>query len=78
MACFEFKRGQLFRYTSKQRRSRFSKNTRRLSGAVFLREPQGIEQICHFIRPAEGDAMHFSGSERCGIVRRCYGNKKLW
>lgn len=41
-------------------------------------KPDGIEQICHFIRPAEGDSMHFSGSERCAIVRRCYGDKKLW
>jgi hypothetical protein len=40
-------------------------------------KPDGIEQICNFIRPAEGDSMHFSGSERCAIVRRCYGAKLL-
>jgi hypothetical protein len=40
-------------------------------------EPSGIEAICTFIRPAEGDSMHFSGSERCGIVRRCFGAKLL-
>jgi hypothetical protein len=40
-------------------------------------QPQGIEAICSFIRPAEGDSMHFSGSERCAIVRRCFGAKLL-
>ncbi|MEZ5922973.1 MAG: hypothetical protein R3D57_01165 [Hyphomicrobiaceae bacterium] len=40
-------------------------------------KPEGIEQICTFIRPAEGDSMHFGGSQRCAIVRRCFGAKLL-
>lgn len=40
-------------------------------------DPKGIEEICAFIRPAEGNSMHFSGSQRCGIVRRCFGAKLL-
>lgn len=38
---------------------------------------EGVEQICGFIRPAEATFMHFSGSERCAIVRRCFGSKLL-
>jgi hypothetical protein len=34
----------------------------------------GLEQICSFIKPARGDAMHFSGSHRCELMRRCYAN----
>lgn len=32
----------------------------------------GLEEICKFITPAKGDAMHFSGSHRCEYMRRCY------
>ncbi len=38
--------------------------------------PSGIEQICSFIRPAVGDAMHFAGSERCARMRQCYPRKR--
>lgn len=38
---------------------------------------EGIESICSFIRPAEATSMHFSGSERCAIVRRCFGAKLI-
>jgi len=34
--------------------------------------PEGLEQICNFIKPAKGDSMHFSGSYRCESMRRCY------
>jgi hypothetical protein len=34
--------------------------------------PDGLEEVCQFITPARGDSMHFSGSHRCEIMRRCY------
>ena len=38
-------------------------------------KPEGVEDICNFISPSEGDIMHFSGPLRCQTVRRCYGDK---
>ena len=35
--------------------------------------PGGVEEICQFISPAKGDAMHFSGSHRCEYMRQCFG-----
>ena len=32
----------------------------------------GLEEICNFIRPARGDVMHFSGPERCAVMKQCY------
>jgi len=37
-------------------------------------DPDGVEQICRFIAPAKGDAMHFSGSYRCEAMRKCYAD----
>lgn len=34
--------------------------------------PEGLEEVCSFISPAKGDAMHFSGSHRCAYMRKCY------
>ena len=34
----------------------------------------GLEEICSFIAPAKGDAMHFSGSYRCEYMRQCYAD----
>jgi hypothetical protein len=34
--------------------------------------PDGLEEVCRFIAPAKGDSMHFSGSQRCEAMRRCY------
>src|SRR5262245_41071554 len=36
--------------------------------------PEGLEEVCQFISPAKGDAMHFSGSHRCDTMRRCYAD----
>ncbi len=33
---------------------------------------EGLEEVCRFIAPAKGDTMHFSGSHRCEIMRKCY------
>lgn len=37
--------------------------------------PAGVEEICNFISPSQGDIMHFSGPQRCQTVRRCFGDK---
>ena len=39
---------------------------------------QGLDQVCKFISPATGDSMHFSGSERCAQMRKCYKAKKVY
>jgi hypothetical protein len=36
--------------------------------------PEGLEEVCRFISPAKGDSMHFSGSQRCDAMRRCYAD----
>ena len=38
----------------------------------------GVEEICTFITPAQGDSMHFSGPQRCQSIRRCFGEKKIY
>ncbi|MGI9520984.1 MAG: hypothetical protein ACR2PG_04970 [Hyphomicrobiaceae bacterium] len=38
----------------------------------------GVEQICQFIRPAKGSSMHYSGPERCRLMRQCYVDKKVY
>lgn len=39
--------------------------------------PAGLNQVCNFISPAQGDMMHFSGSHRCAAMRQCYKSKKV-
>jgi hypothetical protein len=36
--------------------------------------PEGLDEVCKFISPAKGDAMHFAGSHRCETMRRCYAD----
>lgn len=36
--------------------------------------PEGLDEVCRFIAPAKGDAMHLSGSHRCEAMRRCYAD----
>ncbi|MGH6815523.1 MAG: hypothetical protein ACREC6_07455 [Hyphomicrobiaceae bacterium] len=36
--------------------------------------PAGLEEVCRFITPAKGDAMHLSGSYRCEYMRKCYAD----
>lgn len=38
---------------------------------------EGLEEVCSFIRPSKGDAMHFSGSHRCEYMRRCYADPNI-
>lgn len=35
-------------------------------------KPEGLDEICNFIRPSKGSSMHFSGSQRCEIMRKCF------
>ena len=35
---------------------------------------EGLEEVCKFISPAKGDSMHFSGSNRCEAMRKCYAD----
>lgn len=37
--------------------------------------PEGLEEVCRFIAPAKGNSMHFSGSQRCEVMRACYTNR---
>jgi hypothetical protein len=39
--------------------------------------PEGLEEICQFIRPAKGSTMHFSGSHRCELMRKCYADPRV-
>lgn len=40
-------------------------------------KPEGLDEICNFIGPSKGSAMHFSGSRRCEIMRKCYTEKSV-
>lgn len=40
-------------------------------------KPEGLDEICAFITPAKGDAMHFSGSYRCQYMRKCYDDPNI-
>jgi hypothetical protein len=37
-------------------------------------DENGLEEVCKFISPARGDSMHFSGSQRCASMRKCYAD----
>jgi hypothetical protein len=37
----------------------------------------GLDEVCQFISPAKGDSMHFSGSYRCGQMRKCYADPEI-
>ena len=32
----------------------------------------GLEQVCEFMRPARGDQSHFTGTQRCALMRQCF------
>lgn len=38
---------------------------------------EGLEEVCRFISPARGDSMHFSGSNRCEYMRRCFADPTI-
>lgn len=38
---------------------------------------EGLEEVCKFISPAKGDSMHFSGSQRCEAMRKCYADPSI-
>jgi hypothetical protein len=37
-------------------------------------DENGLDEVCRFISPARGDTMHFSGSQRCAQMRKCYAD----
>ena len=37
----------------------------------------GLGQICEFIRPARGSSMHFSGPQRCVLMKKCFSEKRV-
>jgi len=39
---------------------------------------EGLDQICQFIEPAQGSIMHYTGPERCRLMRKCYASKKVY
>ncbi|MEO1281758.1 MAG: hypothetical protein AAFV69_08495 [Pseudomonadota bacterium] len=39
--------------------------------------PEGLNEVCEFIRPARGDMMHLSGSHRCEYMRQCYADPRV-
>jgi hypothetical protein len=39
--------------------------------------PDGLDEVCKFISPAKGDSMHFSGSHRCEVMRKCYEDPSI-
>lgn len=38
---------------------------------------EGLEEVCTFISPSKGDAMHLSGSHRCEYMRACYADPNI-
>jgi hypothetical protein len=38
----------------------------------------GLDQICRFIGPAKGSSMHYSGPERCRLMRACFTSNKRY
>lgn len=39
--------------------------------------PEGLEEVCTFIKPAKGTMMHLSGSFRCEYMRKCYDDPRV-
>lgn len=37
----------------------------------------GLDEVCKFISPAKGDSMHFSGSQRCEAMRKCFADPAI-
>lgn len=34
----------------------------------------GLDQICRFIAPAKASSMHYSGPQRCELMRKCFAS----
>jgi hypothetical protein len=35
----------------------------------------GLQQVCDFMQPARGDRSHFTGTQRCALMRQCFQEK---
>ncbi len=40
-------------------------------------DENGLDEVCKFIAPAKGDSMHFSGSRRCEVMRKCFADPSI-
>ena len=40
-------------------------------------KPEGLEEVCLFMNPSKGDNMHFTGSQRCEAMRKCYADREI-
>ena len=40
-------------------------------------DQSGLDEVCGFISPARGDSMHFSGSDRCEYMRKCFADPNV-
>ena len=38
----------------------------------------GLQQVCDFIRPAQGSIMHPAGPERCELMKQCFGETRVY
>lgn len=36
----------------------------------------GLDQVCEFMKPARGDQSHFTGVERCALMRQCFAQQR--
>jgi hypothetical protein len=36
----------------------------------------GLAQICEFMQPARADRSHFSGAQRCELMRQCFAQRE--
>ena len=36
----------------------------------------GLHQVCEFMKPANGDQSHFTGTQRCGLMLQCFDTRK--
>jgi hypothetical protein len=63
--------GHQFRGPDEETADCFAVQRGRRQGWLTL---EGLDEVCKFISPAKGDSMHFSGSHRCELMRKCYAD----
>lgn len=72
MWIFSHECGHQFRGPDEETADCFAAQRGRRQGWLKVED---VEKICNFIAPASGDAMHFSGPQRCNSIRKCYGEQ---
>ncbi len=66
--------GHQFRGPDEETADCFAVQRGRRQGWLSL---DGLEDVCRFISPAKGDSMHFTGSQRCEAMRRCFEDPSI-